>query len=226
MDSREYDATLRALRTVEEWDVIPEGDKALFWSFGTVAPRILALEHWLVRSSSDCFSLLLDCLGGCAGLLGHIPPASSFESLADPVESFSQWRDPDAQSWLVQQVENLKFESSLNLICSCDTTKSMVEALFSASGLGGSCRRLSTLEWFDFLADCVEPMGWLYIPLPEITNFDLLVVSEAFGKRLSSAFSEPCAGTRVVWEEGRVFWPSSAEPARNEDLRLDLQGRG
>jgi hypothetical protein len=125
--------------------------------------------------------------------------------LEDATGLFHSWREPLAQEWLAGHVENLKFEPGFNVVCDCEAPEEHIRALWRMV-LGE--HQGSPREWFEALAERVHSLGWSYVPLPEITRFDLLVLGE-----VSSGISllPSCKEAQASWKEDRAFWPAELE---------------
>lgn len=221
MRTREYDAFLERRRSINQWDTIPQEDRILFVIFETVAPEILLHNHWLVPSKCQYFAGLLEVLNTEVGVVGPAPPHEDL-SLQDPEpnpeEDFYSWDRNKDQSWLVDNIENLKYRGNFTIICNRDIPLRAAKDLISATGYGESPLWLSSGEWLSFISPYIEVAGWLYLVLPESTQYDLLVASEKFRNKIStSALMQTCGAAKATWSEGRAFWPS--EPQE------DAQGR-
>jgi hypothetical protein len=214
MNVVEYDNYLSGLRRAEDWANVPQEDRVLHWVFGTVAPSIARRPHRLVIPSASSFREITKYLGAAGALLGCAPPSMEalppdFGLSASFLAKLRAWQEPPNQEYLIEDLLlNLKFSSALGLICNSGLSEEVVAQIEKSVVFEGIVNGISDLRsWFEAVSVLVNDCGWFYLPLPEITQYDLLVFGENTPTSILEKMNSKLAPEQIGWSDNRAHWP-------------------
>lgn len=209
MHIKDYEQYLSRLETPEQWRSVPLEDFLLFGCFGSLTPEILRGPHRFLRSDSSAFASLVACLGLKPGRLRHIPP--SVESsppdhgLTSRVEQvFLEWQQATNQEHLLKDVSNLKYESSFDLLCDARVSPGILSRAVKQAEIRNTT---PDCEWFEGLRALLSEGAWFYVPLNEISRFDLFVFGDDLEESVFECLRDVEGWAIVGWEGGRAHWP-------------------
>jgi hypothetical protein len=96
----------------------------------------------------------------------------------------------------------MKFMSSRSIIFNADSPVEIASRIYFE--LPGS---LPPIEWFRRAAELTKVCGWLYIPLSEEVEVDLLTLSEVEEKDKSGAIDVTGCASRAEWRGDKLVFP-------------------
>jgi hypothetical protein len=210
MDIEEYNCHLNALHSYERWLRVPVGDRLLFWTFGTIAPKILLRRHRLVLDQPGHLQALLTLLETEVATL-RCPEDFDYSSCDSPSLQVCvrAWQEENNQRRLVRICEskpeaparNLAFDAHLNADALAELADSEVNTRYVDSDFAND-------KWFDALNELVETCGWFYISITEMTTYNLVIFNESTATKYQSLIDSNLITRCLEFRDGRPVWPA------------------
>ena len=137
MNLENHDKNIKKMIELNRIEDIPTDDYLSFVCFNTVKPAFINNPYRLIQGTSKTFRVLMDILNDCGATYGKYIPSLGYSSDETIFDEVSAWKLGENQEYLCEQIENYKYESSINIIFSASLTvnsqnDSVLSELFDA----------------------------------------------------------------------------------------------
>ncbi len=211
MNLNNYDKNIKKMIELNRIEDIPTDDYLSFVCFDTVKPAFINNPYRLVQGTSKAFRVLMTILNDCGATYGKYIPSLGYPDDETIFDEVSAWKLGENQEYLCEQIENYKYESSINIIFSASLTENSLNDFVLSELFDARAKNVQRKVLFEIIQYRINQLGWVYFVLPEITDFNIILLSEDKQKLLESIeyeFSKNELRTGIFEDkDDRLIWP-------------------